>query len=220
MSAVSKSEAVYAQLREGILMGTYAPRQRLVLARIAQELGMSPVPVREAIRRLEAEGFVRYTRNVGAEVLGMTSRTYVESMETVAYLEGAATALAAPHITARDLAAARRINDRMRRSIGRLDPLDFTALNERFHRLLCQPCPNALLFGLLSREWEALGRVRRSSFIFVPERSGTSVQEHDTILELIESKATAADIERAARTHKLHTLNALVEHLHDESVAG
>ena len=106
-SELSKSEMVHAQLRERILRGDYAPGTRLVLSRMASDFGVSPVPVREAVRRLEAEGLVRFTRNVGAEVLGMNTREYAEAMETVAHLEGAATALAAPLISRVDLARAR-----------------------------------------------------------------------------------------------------------------
>lgn len=220
MLSQSKSETVYAALRDRILTGDYAPGVRLVLSRVATEFDMSPVPVREAVRRLEAEGLVRYTRNVGAEVLGMNTRGYVEAMESVAYLEGIATALAAPLLTTGDLLAARRVNAEMHEGLRHLDPVRFTGLNERFHRLVCSPCPNARVLGLLTREWEDLGRVRRSTFIFVPERSATSVREHDTILDLIESRAPAADIETAARTHKLHTLHALTEHMHDDEAAA
>ncbi len=62
----SKSEAAYATISERINNGAYSPGYRLVLGTIAEELGCSVVPVREAIRRLEAEGLVNFTRNVGA----------------------------------------------------------------------------------------------------------------------------------------------------------
>ncbi|MEG2577897.1 MAG: GntR family transcriptional regulator, partial [Glutamicibacter sp.] len=62
----SKSEAAYQLVSERIVNGAYSPGYRLVLGTIADELGCSVVPVREAIRRLEAEGLVHFTRNVGA----------------------------------------------------------------------------------------------------------------------------------------------------------
>lgn len=220
MLGQSKSETVYAAVRDRILAGEYAPGVRLVLSRVATEFEMSPVPVREAVRRLEAEGLVRYTRNVGAEVLGINTRGYVEAMETVAYLEGVATALAAPQVTTADLAAARRVNAAMQEGLRRLDPVAFSTLNEQFHRVLCRPCPHSRLLGLLCRAWEDLSRVRHSTFIFVPERSGASVQEHARLLDLIESQAPAADIESAARTHKLHTLRALTRYMDDTDAAA
>ena len=62
----SKSEQAYAAVKARIVDGTYSPGYRLVLAKIAEDLGVSVVPVREAIRRLEAEGLVKFERNVGA----------------------------------------------------------------------------------------------------------------------------------------------------------
>ena len=60
MAANSKSEQAYAAVKSRIVEGTYTPGYRLVLAKIAEDLGFSVVPVREAIRRLEAEGLVKF----------------------------------------------------------------------------------------------------------------------------------------------------------------
>jgi len=221
MSSQSKSQFVHTALRERVLGGEYPPGTRLVLSRVAGEFGVSPVPVREAVRLLEAEGLVRFTRNVGAEVLGMNTGEYAEAMETVAHLEGVATALAAPLLSRIDLARAHELNEQMRECRRALDPVRFTALNLAFHRVLCAPCPNGHLSELLEREWERLGQVRRSTFFFVPDRSTASVQEHDALLRLIESNAPALDIELSARNHKLHTLSAFRDHLASaETLAG
>src|SRR5690348_173461 len=67
-AATSRVELAYATIRERIIAGTYGPGYRLVLDELAREIGSSPVPVREAIRRLEAEGWVEYQRHVGARV--------------------------------------------------------------------------------------------------------------------------------------------------------
>ena len=69
--AGSKSEQAYTAVKGRIVDGTYSPGYRLVLAKIAEDLGVSVVPVREAIRRLEAEGLVKFERNVGATVSGI-----------------------------------------------------------------------------------------------------------------------------------------------------
>ena len=67
---VGKQEQTYARLRDRILTGVYAPGQKLSIKTIANEMGMSPMPVREAIRRLEAEGWVVYERYQGADADG------------------------------------------------------------------------------------------------------------------------------------------------------
>ncbi|GAA1391772.1 GntR family transcriptional regulator [Luteococcus peritonei] len=207
----SKSELVYRDLRERIVDGQFTAGYRLVLARLADHYDVSPVPVREALRRLEAEGLVRYTRNVGAEVVGVDSSSYAETMEVLAVLEGAATALAAPHLGEAEIAQARAINAEMREVRQDLDPVRFTTLNHQFHVVVCGPCPNDHLSEMLQREWERISQVRRSSFTYVPERSLTSVEEHERILQLIVDGAPFHEVEQAAREHKLRTMNQFLE---------
>ena len=64
----TKQQRVYETIRERILSGTYGPGYRVVIDGLATELGVSALPVREAIRRLEAEGLIVYRPNVGAQV--------------------------------------------------------------------------------------------------------------------------------------------------------
>ena len=208
----SKSELVYRELRSRIISGRYVAGYRLVLDQVAREMGVSPVPVREAIRRLEAERLVTFTRNVGAEVASINVGDYANAMETLAYIEGAATALAAPHLSASQLQDATDTNDHMRSlAKGNFDPRLFTDLNQKFHRQLCITCPNEHMKELLDLEWDRVAIIRRNTFAFEPVRSQTSVGEHDHILELIASGAQASEIEMAARKHKLRTLRAFVE---------
>ena len=76
----SKSEAAYSLLHGRISSGEFSPGYRLVLGTIAHELGCSTVPVREAIRRLEAEGLVNFERNVGATVAKADATLYLHTM--------------------------------------------------------------------------------------------------------------------------------------------
>lgn len=205
---VSKSEMVYRRLHEQIITGRYGAGYRLVLDKIARDLDVSPVPVREAVRRLEAEGLVTFTRNVGAEVTGVNARDYANAMQTLAYLEGAATALAVPHLSEKDLSEAAATNDEMRAlHQGEFDPVRFTALNERFHRILCGACPNDHLLDLVHREWQRMSMIRRTSFSRLPSRPATSLAEHDALLALMNDGGTSDQIEQAARAHKLRTMN-------------
>lgn len=211
-STESKSELVYRELRSRIISGRYVAGYRLVLDQVAREMGVSPVPVREAIRRLEAERLVTFTRNVGAEVASIHVGDYADAMETLAYLEGAATSLAAPNLTAAQLAEATDTNEHMRSlARGNFDPRLFTDLNQRFHTQLCIACPNEHLKELLTLEWDRVAIIRRNTFAFEPVRSQTSVGEHDKILELITHAAPAAEIEMVARNHKLRTLREFVQ---------
>ena len=210
MTALSKSEQAYQAIKEGILDGRYSAGYRLVFAQLAEDLDISAVPVREAIRRLEAEGFVVFTRNKGAQVADVDPQEYAETMAVLAHLEGAATALSAPRLSSEQLDKARALNREMADSIAEFDPALFTRLNLEFHKLVNCECTNAHLLELLEREQDRLAMVRRNTYSFVPSRASDSVREHEEILVLIETGASALEIELAARNHKLHTLEQFI----------
>jgi DNA-binding GntR family transcriptional regulator len=208
LAAGSKSQQAYEAVKARIVEGTYSPGYRLVLGSIAKDLGVSVVPVREAIRRLEAEGLVTFERNVGATVAGIDPTEYLYTMQTLSIVEGAATALSAPLIDAVAIARARSVNEQMRECLNHFDPVRFTQLNQDFHSILFEHCPNPHILDLVHRGWNRLAALRSSTFRFVPGRAHESVNEHEALLQLIESGATADEIEKAARRHRSATLDA------------
>lgn len=207
-AATSKSELAYNSIRDRILSGEYAPGHRLVLSRIAEDLAVSVVPVREAIRRLEAEKLLTFERNVGATVAGIDPTEYLYTMQTLSIVESAATALALPALGAADLAEAQRINAAMKDCLAQFDPVRFTSLNHDFHEVLYRSCPNPHLLDLVHRGWNRLNALRTSTFNFIPGRAAQSVAEHEELLRLIESHAAADVVEAAARAHRSATLDA------------
>jgi DNA-binding GntR family transcriptional regulator/DNA-binding PadR family transcriptional regulator len=213
--SASKADWAYETLRQWITEGVYQPGDRLVLQQIARDLQISTVPVREAIRRLEAEGFADFQRNVGARVSSVDTPLYAESMRTLAILEGAATGLAAAHLSKRDIQTAERINERMAAGLRKLDPAKFTQANKALHELLCRPCPNTHLLALIDVEWSRLAAIRISTFAFVPERAARAVEEHRHLLERLRAGAPAAEIESLIREHRMATVHAFLER-HDE----
>jgi len=204
----SKSQHAYEWLRERIQRAEFGPGHRLVLRVIADELGMSVVPVREAVRRLEADKYVEFEPNVGARVAVMDDQAYADAMQTLGIVEGAATALAAPFITAADLAAAAEINQQMQALLDEFDPYAFTRLNHAFHRSLFSRCPNGMLLDAVERSWSQIARVRVSTFAVIPARARESIAEHETLLALVRRGAAFADIEQSARRHRWRTMRA------------
>ncbi len=210
----SKVDLAHDLIRGRIRDGAYTPGYRLVLGILAKELGVSTVPVREAVRRLEAEGLVEVVRNVGATVRGLDPVEYRWAVETLAVVEGAATGMAAPHLPPAGLAEARRLNEAMRHGLADLDPQRHTRLNQQFHRVLSSTCPNPHLLDLVDRGWTRVSALRSSVFSFVPDRARESVREHDVLLDLIERGASPAEIETATRVHREATLRAVLERGH------
>jgi DNA-binding GntR family transcriptional regulator len=207
--AQSKSTLSYELLKQRITDGTYGPGYRIVLNQIAGELGVSAIPVREALRRLQAEGYVELTRNVGAHVSRFDATQYVHTMHILAMLEGYATAITAPLLTAADIAHARAVNARIADTGPDFDPRVFSELNHEFHFAIYQHCPDAHLRELVQVEWDRIALIRRASFHLPQDRIRRSIDEHDALLDLIESGADAADIEHLARQHKIHSVDAL-----------
>lgn len=216
----SKSQQAYQWIKQRIAAQEFTPGYRLVLGSIARELDMSVVPVREAIRQLEAEGLVTFERNVGARVSMVDDTAYRFSMQALSLLEGAATALSARALTADDVRRAREVNALMVETLEHFDPRAFTALNQEFHAILFARCANPRLLELVQAEWARLGHLRDSTFSFVPGRAAESVREHESILVLIESGAPLSDIEQASRRHRSATLDAYLIHEHPHEVLG
>ena len=204
----SKSEMAYAHLRTSIAKGGMGPGFRLVLQTIADHLGISVVPVREAIRRLEAEGLVTYERNVGAKVAMVDANSYIHVMEALGVVEGAAIASTAPTLSTEKLRKATMLNELMRSLLDDFNPHAFTALNKQFHFLLFDSCPNEILLDMVSTGWSKLSMLRDSTFSFIPGRAHASVEEHTHIVNLISSQASPLDIEIAVREHRLATVRA------------
>lgn len=217
IASASKSTRVYQQIRERIIDGRYTPGFRLTLSMLAAEFGVSTVPVREAIRWLEAEGLIEYKHNVGAQVSHVDISSYTESMETLAYLEGTVTALSAPHLTEADLQEAERINIEMD-LVARASTFDsnsYRRLNGHFHTLLCSACPNQRVLNLMTSEAERVTLIRRSALQFNAQRSLTSIEQHAQLIAMIRKGADQREIELFAREHKKGSLHRLLRVVDD-----
>jgi DNA-binding GntR family transcriptional regulator len=217
---LSKSQRAYRWIKDRIASQDFTPGYRLVLGTIANELGMSVVPVREAVRQLEAEGLVTFERNVGARVSMVDDTQYRHTMQAISIVEAAATALAARALTESDLRRARALNDAMVEILTNFEPRAFSALNQQFHRILYSRCANPRLAEMVDAEWARLGQLRDSIFAFVPGRAAESVQEHEDIVALIERGAPLDEIERAVRRHRTGTLRAFLVHEHPDETLG
>jgi DNA-binding GntR family transcriptional regulator len=136
---------------------------------------------------------------------------YVDAMQALGVVEGAATGLSAPAISAADLQRATEVNDHLRAVLDHFDPHAFTALNRQFHSVLFESCPNKLLLDMVHRGWAQLSGLRDSTFAFVPGRARDSVAEHAHILDLIAGGADPLEIEIAARNHRWATMQAFLD---------
>lgn len=208
----SKSEQAYEILQQRIMDGTYGPGFRLVIDQLGREHGISSVPWRESLRRLEAEGWVDIVPNVGALVKTFDTDAWKRTIRLLARLEGLATALSAERLTAEDLAEARRLNGSMRAALEAYDTARFGALNRQFHELLCSRCDDDRLMGMVHQEWLRMDIIRRSAFWYAPGRAVASIAEHEALIDMIEAGESAEAIEDEAKQHEVRTLLAVLDH--------
>jgi DNA-binding GntR family transcriptional regulator len=204
---VNKQERTYTVLRDRIHSGTFAPRARLNIDALARELGVSAIPVREALRRLEAEGWVRFQPNVGAIVAPVDATAWEQQMVAVAILEGAATAEAVSFLRPSDLSKLRKLAAEMEGVAADGDMARFSRLNRRLHATITARCGNAYLLELLEQTNQRLDMLRDTMFAYLPERSTAAIIEHARLIELLEAGDVTA-VESYARWHKLQTIEA------------
>jgi DNA-binding GntR family transcriptional regulator len=204
---VNKQERTYTIIKDRIHVGSIAPLERLNIDAIARELGVSPIPVREALRRLEAEGWVRFTPNVGAIVSPVDATSWEQAMVALAILEGAASGEAAQHLRKSDLTRLRKIAAAMEDAAAHSDPRRFSRLNRSLHAVIVARCPNACLTEMLAQTNARLDRLRSTMFVYLPHRSEEALREHLQLIELLES-GSADEVEAFARWHKLRTVEA------------
>ena len=205
---MTKQQQLYVALRERILSGAYGPGFRVVIDQVAAEFAVSALPVREAIRRLEAEGLIVYRPNAGAQVAPAEPELFEDTMGVLALLEGQATALAAPLLTARDLTALEQHTDDMVAAMERMDSLAFGRHNRAFHQHIYARCPNPVLVSMLRDVDRRLDAIRTTVFVHIPYRGAASVAEHRELIELLRAGAPAKRIETAARRHKQRTVES------------
>lgn len=193
----TKGQLVYEQLKSGILAGTPRPGERLVMDRIATELNVSKVPVREAIDRLIGEGWLARSPHVGPYVPELEPGEVHETAVIRAALEGAAIRHAVPHHDDRSLA---EVDDILRQMEG--NPADYPALNVRLHAALSAPCPYRQLRTMAADQLERTSRYRTVT------RLGTFVNEtHAEHLAIFEA-VKRGDADAAAQLTEAHILHA------------
>jgi DNA-binding GntR family transcriptional regulator len=139
-------------LLERIISGHYAPGSRLVETRIAEELGVSQAPVREALRDLEQLRLVVHESFRGCSVRALSAADLLEAYPVRSALEGLAARLAAERIEDEDLATLERLIDDMRRAGAERDPSAETLADADFHATIVRAANNEVL----RHQWEQL----------------------------------------------------------------
>ncbi len=194
-------QVVIETLRRSIQRGSYRPGERLVEDRLARELGVSRIPVREALRVLASEGLVQIAPRRGASVAALSRQSVHEMIEVRATLEGLNARLAARHRAPEVVAALREVLERGNTAAARSDADALVELNDRFHDLLANAGRNEVL-GELMRTLRS-----RTTPLFASmsrRRARDTWSEHAAIVKAV----IAGDEDRAAELAADHVARA------------
>ena len=198
-------------LRERILRGDYPEGEPLRQDAIAEELGVSRIPVREALRQLEAEGLVTFSPHRGAVVSTMSLQEIVELFELRAEIESDLVRRAIPHMTAEDRNRAREILSAYELALRTGEVAKWGELNWQFHSTLYAPAGRAFTMGMVSKLHQQSDRYLRMQLALTHGESRAR-DEHRAIA----NAARKGDGKLAAKLMREHILGAgraLVEFL-------
>jgi DNA-binding GntR family transcriptional regulator len=198
---------VYRQLRECIVGGRFQPNERLVEADLAELLGAGRSAIRAALVRLDQEGLVQRSPNRGARVRLVSDREALEIEQVRAALEQLLVRLAAPRVTARDVAGLRADIARMRQRVEEGDPLGYSELNASFHQRIWTIAGSQVGTSLLNTLKSQSIRFQYRT-ILQPGRLQRSLAEHETIVDALAARDPDA-AEAAMRVHLSHVVETL-----------
>lgn len=202
-------EVVFDALREAIIDGILRPGERLMESQLAGELGVSRTPVREAIRKLELEGFVVMIPRKGAYVAGISLKDIADVFEVRAALEALATVLAAERITEEELEELERILVRKAEIIEQQEIALFIELDKKFHDTLYRSSRNQRLIQILTNLQDEVHRFRSVSLAY-PGRMPVALDEHRKVVEALAERDIAL-AEALAWEHIENAENSLME---------
>ncbi|NMP21128.1 GntR family transcriptional regulator [Sulfobacillus harzensis] len=186
---MSKTEQVYQILQHRIMGGHYSPGFRLVIDSLARDLGVSTMPVREAIRRLEAEGLVRYQPNVGAEVAGLDGRHFHDMQEVLAKLEGWIWEICGPLAATEEIGRLSTLANGMQTALDGRRLEDFVVLEGQFHDIFHQRSPNRYLAELANRGWTRLEPLRLALYVQAPDMAIQALHYYYQLVQSLKEKA-------------------------------
>lgn len=192
---MSQGETAYAQLLAAIRTGEFAPGDRLRETDVADRLNLSRTPVREALRRLEADGIVEHRPRMGAVIRQLSHSELVELYEMRIVLERTAAAMAAKHAAAAEIDALRDLNSTMSKS----SPAEAAALNQDFHQGIYLATRNRFLLDAARALNNAL-MLMGPTTLADKQRIEVVTGQHDDILTAIAAGDSAAAGE-AAEAH-------------------
>jgi len=195
-------DVVFNTLRQAILRGELKPGERLMEIQLANKLGVSRTPIREAIRKLELEGLVLMIPRRGAEVAEITEKSLRDVLEVRRALEELSVQLACKRISQEQIAKLKEAAKEFEVVLKNGDVTAYAEADVKFHDIIYDASDNQRLIQLLYNLREQMYRYR-VEYLKRPEVHEQILEEHKFIIEMIEK----GDIQRAVKAVCRHVDN-------------
>lgn len=207
MTKKTKKEIVYDYVLERIISRKIHSNDHLNISQIAQECGVSEIPVREALRQLEGDGYVAFSSNKGAFATGINRNEIAQIVQVKGVLEAFAARLAIDNLSNMDIENLTDLNNQMKEAMVRNDRKTFSEKNLVFHRYICESCENEELIKHLRSIWKRWAITQQVFFgSDNVQKLKESCEEHDTIIEMIRTR-NYTGIEHVVRQHKFRSVS-------------
>lgn len=200
------------ELREAIVAGRLAAGERLSEEKLAVSLNVGQVPLREALRRLEAEGYITFLSNSEIMVSKPTVEDVQDYYSIASALEGLAARLAVERGRPEEISRLRELHQLLREAYKEKDPERYFEANSSFHRFIAEMARNERLHRLIDEMRHEIQKTRILA-LRLPQRLDYSMREHDQILDAF-LKRNAELAETAVVRHLQNQMEALVRVLH------
>lgn len=207
-------DVVFNTLRQAILTGELKPGERLMEIHLANKLGVSRTPIREAIRKLELEGLVTMIPRRGAEVAQITEKSMSDVLEVRRALDALCVELACERITEEDLARLKQACDAFEEAVRSRDIKKVARADVELHDIIVQATGNQRLVQLINNLSEQMYRYR---FEYIKDISQHQrlVEEHRRIYDSIVKKDKEA-ASQAAHVHIDNQKKAIIAQIRSE----
>lgn len=203
------SQKTYRVLKRAIVRGDLAPNSKLVLDEIAKSLGISNTPVREAINKLESEGFVNIIPNKGIKIVKVNIDDLQEILHIRAFLDGLIAKLDAKKITDEEIVNMMKIINKMEYCVKEDDRLTYNDLDIKFHDFLLNISENNKLKEIYNNLIVHAYRFRIRT-LKIPDRMGKSLKEHKEIALKIKER-NPDEANRVSQEHIESILRSIEE---------
>lgn len=200
-------EAVLAELRKLIASGEMRPGAQIVQDALAEELGVSRVPLREALKMLEAEGLVSYRPHHGYFVTEVSLDDLLEVYRIRELLETEAVTIGLPQMTDEDVERLAEAEEDVSRASAANDVFAMAQTNRRFHFAVIEGCGRPRLVRIIEVLWDST-EVYRSVYFTDPVNRGRILDEHRALVAAVEARDLSAVL-HILDEHRRHAIEAL-----------